>query len=76
MSKVSVGSVSKILLMLTKILYVVQYKRSTLTSTDDFLLQQSRTVIVILQLHYHILCMSFDYASRLFGNVIVLFPDD
>ena len=76
MCKVSVGSVSKILLMLTQILYVVQYKRSTLTSTDDFLLEQSRTVIVILQLHYHILCMSFDYACRLFGNVIVLFTDD
>ena len=37
MCKVSVGSVSKILLMLTQSLYVVEYKRSTLTSTDDFL---------------------------------------
>ena len=37
MYKVSVGSVSKILIMRTQSLYVVQYKRSTLKSADDFL---------------------------------------
>ena len=37
MCKVSVGSVSNILLMLTQSLYVVEYIRGTLTSTDDFL---------------------------------------
>ena len=37
MCKVSVGSVSKILFILTQSLYVVQYKRSTLTNADDFL---------------------------------------
>ena len=36
MHKVSIGSVGKIL-MLTQSLYVVQYKRSTLARTDDFL---------------------------------------
>ena len=38
MRKVSAGSVNKILLMLAQSLYVVQYKRNTLTSTYDFLL--------------------------------------
>ena len=37
MCNISVGSVGKILLMLTQSLYVVYYKRSTLKSTDDFL---------------------------------------
>ena len=56
--KISVGSVSKILLVLTQSLYVVYYKRSTLQAQVTFLLQQSRTIIVISQLHYH-RCMYF-----------------
>ena len=54
MYKVSVGSVSKLLLMLTQILYVVEYKRSTHTSADDFLAKTGRTIIVILQLCHSI----------------------
>ena len=47
-----------------------------------FLLQQTRTIIVISYLHNHIpgimyVYILFDYAQcRLLGNVIVLFPDD
>ena len=68
MCKVSVGSVSKILLVLTQSLYVVSYKRSTLASTDDFL-------VTIESYYYrHFTIMSFDHACRLFGNVLVLFP--
>ena len=69
MCKVSVGSVSKILLVLTQSLYVVSYKRSTLVKTDDFL--------VTTESYYyrHLTIMSFDQACRLFRNVIVLFPD-
>ena len=69
MCKVSVGFVSNILLVLTQSFYVVQYKRSTLPRTDDFL--------VTTESYYyrHFTIMSFDHACRLFGNVIVLFPD-
>ena len=69
MCKVSVGFVSKILLVLTQSLHVVRYKRSTLVSIDDFL--------VTTESYYycHFTIMSFDHACRLFGNVIVLFPD-
>ena len=79
MCKVSVGSVSKILLMLTQSLYLVQYKRSTLTSTDDFLVTTGRTIIVISQVHNHIctyVCHSITRACRLLGHVTVLFPYD
>ena len=52
----------------------------TLTSTDDFLV----TIVSYCYLHFIItqshtgmyVCISFDYACRLLGNVIVLFPND
>ena len=57
--KVSVGSVSKILLVLTQSLYARQYKRSTLASTYDF--------IVTTESYYNrnFTIMSFDHACRL-----------
>ena len=49
MCKVSVGSVSKILLVLTQGLYEFNTNAAHLQAEITFLLQQSRTIIVILQ---------------------------
>ena len=66
--------------MLAQSLYVVQYKRNTLTSTNDFLVTIESYYcrnFTITQSHMYA-CMSFDYAwcRLLLGNVIVIFPND
>ena len=77
MYKVGVGSVSKILLMLTQSLYVIIHnERSTLQAQMIFCYNR---VVLLSPFHNYIItgvCMSFNHAAcRLFGNVIVLFPD-
>ena len=68
MCEVSVGSVLKILLVLTQSHYVVSTNAEHF-GTDDLLTTTESYC------YRHFTTMSFDQAYRLFGNVIALFPD-
>ena len=78
MLTVSVGSVNKILLMLAQSLYVVLRQTQHTYKHNDFLVTTNSYYyrhFTIIQSRMYV-CMSFEYACRLLGNIIVLFPND